>query len=92
MGSITSFRRLQMGRTSLTAATLEDARWQKVLARDATADGEFCYAVKTTGVYWANTLAVAIPCHRVVRRDGGLPGYRWGVERKRTLLAREAGV
>ena len=38
----------------------------------------------------ANALAVAIPCHRVVRRDGDISGYRWGVARKRELLRREA--
>lgn len=38
----------------------------------------------------SNALAVAIPCHRVVRRDGSLSGYRWGVDRKRVLLEREA--
>ncbi len=42
------------------------------------------------GACAANPLAVAVPCHRAVRADGGLAGYRWGLERKRALLRREA--
>jgi AraC family transcriptional regulator of adaptative response/methylated-DNA-[protein]-cysteine methyltransferase len=49
--------------------------------KEAYAVGEACAA---------NMIAVAIPCHRVVRKDGGLAGYRWGFKRKRALLAREA--
>lgn len=40
----------------------------------------------------ANPLAVVVPCHRVLRLDGQLSGYRWGIERKRELLAREASA
>ena len=50
-------------------------------------------AVRAVGAaIGANPLAVAIPCHRVIRNDGSLCGYRWGVERKRALIEREAHV
>jgi AraC family transcriptional regulator, regulatory protein of adaptative response / methylated-DNA-[protein]-cysteine methyltransferase len=45
-----------------------------------------------TAAIAANTLAILIPCHRVVKKDGSLSGYRWGQNRKRTLLAREQGA
>jgi AraC family transcriptional regulator of adaptative response/methylated-DNA-[protein]-cysteine methyltransferase len=40
----------------------------------------------------SNRVAVAIPCHRVIRSDGGVSGYRWGIDRKRKLLARESEI
>jgi AraC family transcriptional regulator of adaptative response/methylated-DNA-[protein]-cysteine methyltransferase len=48
-------------------------------------------AVRATGsANGANPVSVLVPCHRVIRADGGLGGYAWGLERKRALLAREA--
>lgn len=44
------------------------------------------------GACGANPVAVLVPCHRVVRQDGGLSGYRWGLDRKRALLAREGAL
>jgi AraC family transcriptional regulator of adaptative response/methylated-DNA-[protein]-cysteine methyltransferase len=53
--------------------------------------GQPAAARAVAGACADNRVAVVIPCHRVVREDGGLGGYRWGVERKREILRRERG-
>ena len=63
-----------------TVSYMELARWINPLANPR-AVANACAA---------NPIALAIPCHRVVRASGDLAGYRWGIERKRDLLAREA--
>ena len=61
-------------------------------AEVATAIGKPSATRAVAGACAANTLAVAVPCHRVVRSDGALGGYRWGLERKEALLAHEAAA
>jgi AraC family transcriptional regulator of adaptative response/methylated-DNA-[protein]-cysteine methyltransferase len=76
--------------------------WQALCAIPAGKTASYAEVARAVGMPYAvravaqacgaNALAVAIPCHRVVRTDGALAGYRWGVERKRALLARESEV
>ncbi len=70
-------------RTVPAGQTVTYGQIAKALPRPATAQevGAACAA---------NVLAVAIPCHRVVKADGSISGYRWGVQRKRKLINREA--
>ncbi|HRX04311.1 MAG TPA: methylated-DNA--[protein]-cysteine S-methyltransferase, partial [Anaerolineae bacterium] len=56
----------------------------------ATAIGRPTAARAVANACASNPAALVIPCHRVVREDGGLGGYRWGIQRKETLLAQEA--
>lgn len=72
-----ALRRIPAGRTASYAD----------IARRIDAPKSFRAVAQACG---ANPIALAIPCHRVVRNDGGLSGYRWGVARKRALLEREA--
>ncbi len=64
----------------------ETASYQQV----AQAIGQPSAVRAVAGACAANTLAIVIPCHRVVRNDGALSGYRWGTARKALLLKREA--
>jgi AraC family transcriptional regulator, regulatory protein of adaptative response / methylated-DNA-[protein]-cysteine methyltransferase len=63
-----------------TTATYGEIAARLGMPRQAREVGEACAA---------NRLAVVVPCHRIVKKDGGISGYRWGVRRKRVLLARE---
>jgi len=56
----------------------------------AQAIGQPAAALEVAQACAGNPVALVIPCHRVVRQSGGLGGYRWGVQRKRALLEREA--
>jgi AraC family transcriptional regulator of adaptative response/methylated-DNA-[protein]-cysteine methyltransferase len=58
-------------------------------AQIATAIGAPAAARAVAGACAANPVAVLVPCHRVVSKDGSLSGYRWGLARKQALLARE---
>jgi AraC family transcriptional regulator, regulatory protein of adaptative response / methylated-DNA-[protein]-cysteine methyltransferase len=70
-------RTISVGRT---VTYMELARWISPLTS----------ARVIAGACAANPIALAVPCHRVVRTDGDLAGYRWGIERKRELIRREA--
>jgi AraC family transcriptional regulator, regulatory protein of adaptative response / methylated-DNA-[protein]-cysteine methyltransferase len=66
-----------------TTATYGEIAARVGSPREAREVGEACAA---------NRLAVVVPCHRIVKKDGSVSGYRWGVRRKRELLEREHGA
>ena len=74
-----ALRRIPAG----TTATYGEIAARVGSPREAREVGEACAA---------NRLAVVVPCHRIVKKDGSISGYRWGVRRKRALLEREHGA
>jgi len=74
-----ALRAIPAGRT-MSYSALAEAIGKKGMAREV---GEACAA---------NRIAVAVPCHRVLRKDGSISGYRWGVHRKRLLLQKEGAL
>lgn len=84
----------------IRGSALEQAVWQalrKIPAGQTTTYGQIAKSLALPATAQdvgaacaANVLAVAIPCHRVVKADGSIAGYRWGVARKRKLINREA--
>jgi AraC family transcriptional regulator of adaptative response/methylated-DNA-[protein]-cysteine methyltransferase len=83
----------------IRGAAFQQKVWQAlraIPAGETRSYAEVAKAINAEGAHRAvakacseNAIAVAVPCHRVVRKDGALSGYRWGVERKAALLARE---
>lgn len=86
----------------IRGTTFQQRVWRALRAIPAGATASYAEIAKRIGrpravravaqACGANALAVAIPCHRVIRTDGSPSGYRWGVARKRTLLEREAAA
>jgi AraC family transcriptional regulator, regulatory protein of adaptative response / methylated-DNA-[protein]-cysteine methyltransferase len=74
------WEKLRAIRVGRTVTYMELARWI----------GPPASARVIAGACAANPIALAIPCHRVIRTDGDLAGYRWGIERKRELIRKEA--
>jgi len=74
-----ALRAIPAGRT-MSYSALAETIGMKGMAREV---GEACAA---------NRIAVAVPCHRILRKDGSISGYRWGVHRKRMLLQREGAI
>lgn len=72
-------RALTAGKT-MSYSALAEAIGRKGMAREV---GEACAM---------NRIAVAVPCHRILRKDGSISGYRWGMHRKRMLLKREGAI